>query len=201
VGPLDLRVQPILVEHGTAKFDLTLDMCEEAEGLRAVFQYNTELFADLTITRMLGRLQTLLEGIVADADQAITTLPLLPAAERQQVLMTWNATQAASPREVCLQGLFEAQVERTPDAVAVVCAEQQLTYRELNRQANKLAHVLRTLGARPDRLVGICLERSLEMVIGLLGVLKAGAAYVPLVLPIRRSAWPLCWRIPRLPCC
>jgi amino acid adenylation domain-containing protein len=190
---LGLRARPMPVEHDTAKFDLTLAMCEEAGSLRAAFLYNADLCADLTITRMLERLQTLLAGIVADAKQAITTLPLLPAAERQQVLMTWSATQAASPREVCLQELFEAQVERTPDAVAVVCIDQQLTYRELNRQANKLAHFLRTLGVGPDVLVGICLERSLEMVIGLLGILKAGGAYVPLdpAYPQERLAFML----------
>jgi amino acid adenylation domain-containing protein len=175
-----VRMRSIPVENSTAKFDLSLAMQEEAGSLRATLEYNTDLFADTTMVRMLGHLQTLLEGLVTDANQSIATLPLLTAAERHQVLVAWNATQTAYSREVCLHELFEAQVERTPDAVAVVFADQQLTYQELNGRANQLAHFLRTLGVGPEVLVGIYLERSLEMVVGLLGVLKAGGAYVPL---------------------
>ena len=175
-----VRMRAIPVENRTAKFDMSLVMQGEAGSLRATVEYNTDLFADSTIARMLGHWQILLEGIATDANQLLATLPLLTAAERQQMLVAWNATQTAYPRNVCLHELFEAQVERTPEAVAVVCTDQHLTYRELNGRANQLAHFLRTLGVGPEVLVGLCLERSLEMVVGLLGVLKAGAAYVPL---------------------
>src|SRR5207248_74364 len=113
--------------------------------------------------------------------------------ERQQLLVDWNATQAAYPKDKCIHLLFEAQVERTPEAVAVVFDRQQLTYRELNQRANQLAHYLQKLSVGPDVLVGICVERSLEMVVGLLGILKAGGAYVPLdpTYPSERIAFML----------
>ena len=129
---------------------------------------------------MIGAFQVLLEGIVAEPDQPISTLPVLHENEKQQLLVEWNETTKAYPRDKCLHHLFEEQAERTPQAVAVVFQNQQLTYRELNRRANQLAHYLRKLGVRPDVLVGICVERSLEMIVGLLGILKAGGGYVPL---------------------
>src|SRR5262249_49372813 len=129
----------------------------------------------------------------ADVTQSITMLPLLPAAEWQQVLVTWNATQAPYPQTACLHHLFEAQVERTPHAVAVVDADQHLTYRALNQRANQLAHYLQRLGVGPDVPVGICMERSAELVVGLLAILKAGGAYVPLdpAYPRERIAFML----------
>jgi len=132
-----------------------------------------------TITRMFGHFQTLLEGIVADPDQSLCDLPLLTAAEQQQ-LQKWNQTKTNDLPNQCIHQLFEAQVERTPDAVAVVFENQQLTYRELNHRANQIAHYLQKLGVQPEVLVGICAQRSLDMVAGMLGVLKAGGAYVPL---------------------
>jgi amino acid adenylation domain-containing protein len=143
-------------------------------------EYDRQRFEQATITRMLGHLQTLLEGMVANPDQCLADLPMLTAAERHQLLIEWNQTQTDYPKDKCIHHLFEAQVEQTPDAVAVVIEDQQLTYRELNSRANQLAHYLQGLGVEPEVLVAICIKRSLEMVVGLLGILKAGGAYVPL---------------------
>ncbi|MCC5632613.1 amino acid adenylation domain-containing protein [Nostoc sphaeroides CHAB 2801] len=165
---------------GTAKLDLTLVMRDTGKGLRASFEYNTDLFEQAAIARMLGHFQTILEGILANPEQRISELPLLTPAERQQLLIEWNNTETDYPRQACIHQLFEAQVESTPNAVALVFAEQQLTYQQLNERANQLAHHLQSLGVGPEVMVGLCAERSLEMVIGLLGILKAGGAYVPL---------------------
>ncbi len=188
-----LRLTQQELERGTAKFDLTLSMVEGPEGLRGACEYNTDLFEAATITRMLGHLQTLLEGVVANPAQRLSTLPLLTEAERHQLLIEWNDTQIDYPREACIHRLFEEQAERTPDAVAVVFDDQQLTYRELNRRANQLAHHLRRLGVGPEVLVGICVERSPELVVGVLAILKAGGAYVPLdpAYPKERLAFML----------
>ena len=121
--------------------------------------------------------------------------------ERRQVLVEWNATQIAYPADCCIHELFEAHVERTPDAVAVVYDDQQLTYRELNGRANHLAHYLRTLGVGPEVLVGLRPERSLDTVVGLLGILKAGGLMCHWTRRIHRSGWPLCWRMRRCRCC
>jgi amino acid adenylation domain-containing protein len=138
------------------------------------------LFDAATIQRMLGHLQTLLEGIVARPDQPIADLPLVTPGERQQLLVEWNDTHTDYPRNACIHELFEAQVERTPEAVAIVFGNQSLTYRQLNQQANQLAHYLQKLGVKPGAMVGICVERSLDMVVGFLAIIKIGAGYVPL---------------------
>jgi len=155
--------------------------------------YDCHQFDVATITRMLGHLQTLLEGIVAHPEQQLQDLPLLTQEERQQLLVAWNDTQADYPQDQCIHQLFEAQVEQTPEAVAVMFGGQQLTYRELNCRANQVAHHLCSLGVGRDALVGICVERSLEMAVGLLGILKAGGAYVPLdpAYPQERLAFML----------
>ena len=176
----NLTLNTIEIDSGVAKFDLTLFMTQTEQALRAMFEYNTDLFDSSTIGRMLGHLQTLLEGIAADPDQRLSELPFLTEAEQHQLLIDWNQTQSEFPQNRCWCQLFDAQVERTPDASAVVYHDEPLSYRELNHRANQLAHYLRGLGVGPDVLVGIYMERSLEMVIGLLGVLKAGGAYVPL---------------------
>ena len=176
----DVAVTSLDLDTELAKYDLTVSMHEETEGLQAVFNYSADLFDGATITRMLGHFQTLLQGIVENPDQRISDLPILTQAERQQLLVEWNDTTTEYPRDKCIHQLFEEQVERTPDATAVVFEDQQLTYRELNKRANQLAHYLRKQGVGPEVLVGICIERSLEMIIGLLGILKAGAAYLPL---------------------
>ncbi|MEH2127083.1 non-ribosomal peptide synthase/polyketide synthase [Nostoc sp.] len=175
-----LTVSSLPIESSTAKFDLTLSMENTLTGLVGVWEYNTNLFDSCTIERMTGHFVTLLEGIVANPSERISQLPMLTAFEQQQLLVKWNDTQVDYPIDKCIHQLFEEQVERTPDAVAVVFENQQLTYHELNCRANQLAHYLQSLGVRPDTLVAICVERSLEMVVGLLGILKAGAAYVPL---------------------
>ncbi len=194
-----LTLSPMRLDTGVATFDLTLTVEEEADGLDCAFEYNTDLFDATTIVRMTGHFQTLLEGIVANPDQRISMLPLLTEAERQQVLVEWNTTAADLPADRCVHHLFEAQVERSPDAVAVnlpatdAHSAQRLTYRELDRRANQLAHHLSKLGVGPETLVGICVERSLDMVVGLLGILKAGGAYVPLdpAYPPERLAFML----------
>ncbi|MBA3711242.1 MAG: amino acid adenylation domain-containing protein [Pyrinomonadaceae bacterium] len=177
-----LALRPLKLEgdSGTAKFDLALFVVEAAEGLRAVVEYSTDLFEAATITRMLGHFEQLLAGIVANPDQRLSELPLLTAAERHQLLMEWNNTASDYPKDRSIHELFEARVEQTPDAVAVVFEDQQLTYAELNRRANQVARRLSARGVGPEVRVGICMERSVEMIIGLLGILKAGGAYVPL---------------------
>jgi amino acid adenylation domain-containing protein len=175
----DLSVKLLKVESVVAKFDLDVSIIKSESGLQGSFTYNTDLFDAATIERMTAQFQTLLAGIADNPQQAIDRLPLLTTDERHQLLVNWNDTATEYPQK-CIHQLFEEQVERTPDAVAVVFESQQLTYRELNHQANQLAHYLQTLGVKPDMLVGICIERSIEMVLALLGVLKAGGAYVPL---------------------
>ncbi|MEI2579470.1 non-ribosomal peptide synthase/polyketide synthase [Scytonema sp. PRP1] len=164
----------------TAKFDLTLAMGNTEAGLVGVWEYNTDLFDASTIERMAGHFVTLLEAIVANPQERISQLPLLTAVEQQQLLIDWNDTQVDYPADKCIHQLFEEQVERTPDVVAVVYENEQLTYHELNCRANQLAHYLKSLGVGADELVGICLERTPLMMVGLLGILKAGGAYVPL---------------------
>jgi amino acid adenylation domain-containing protein len=176
----DLTLSSLERESSTAKFDLTMSMEDTEQGLVGSLEYNTDLFDTATISRMLEHFQTLLEGIVTKPDQRLSDLPLLTEPERQQLLVEWNDTQTDYPCDKCIHQLFEAQVQQTPDAVAVVFQDQQLTYHELNIRANQLAHHLRSLGVGSDGLVGICVERSLEMVIGMLGILKAGGTYVPL---------------------
>jgi amino acid adenylation domain-containing protein len=176
----DVKSAPVEINTGTSKFDLTLSLGEREQTLVGFIEYSTDLFKRSTIERMIGHFQTLLEGIIADPDRPISTLPLLTDAERRQLLVDWNHTRADFSEGCCLHELFEAQVERTPDAIAVESQGKRLTYRELNSRANQLAHYLRKLGIGPEILVGICVERSLEMVVGVMGILKAGGAYVPL---------------------
>jgi non-ribosomal peptide synthetase component F len=178
--------------NGSAKFDLNViviprvEQCvkrsatAKGDGITLIWEYDTELFDAGTITRMIEHYQTLLEVIVDDPTQPLSDLPLLTDPERRQVLVDWNDTKRDYPRDRCIHELFEAQAERTPEAIAVVFKNQLITYGELNRRANQLAHHLQELGVGPEVLVGICMERSLEMIVGLLGILKAGGAYVPL---------------------
>jgi amino acid adenylation domain-containing protein len=175
-----LRVNPLVADNETAKFDLTLFMEEKAQGLKGKLEYNTDLFNSPTIERMVGHFQTLLKGIVANPEQRISEIPLLMAAERHQLLVEWNDTKTDYPRDKCIHHLFEEQVERSPEAVALVFEDQQMTYGELNCRANQLAHHLQSTGVEPEVLVGVCMEHSIEMIVGLLGILKAGGAYLPL---------------------
>jgi len=186
-----LSVSPLEAETDTAKFDLMLDLSEGAGGITSLIEYNTDLFEGSTIERMAGHYQRLLEGIVANPERRISELPLMTEVERHQLLVEWNATQVDYPRDTCLHELFEEQVERTPEALALVFENEHLTYRELNCRANQLAHYLQGLGVGPDILVGLFMERSLEMVIAIYGIIKAGGAYVPLdpEYPLERVAF------------
>lgn len=177
----------------TSRFTLTFNLVDGPEGLLSCFKHYTDLFDEATIARMAGHWQTLLEGIVTDPERRLSELPILTRQERHQLLVEWNATDADYPKDQCIHQLFEAQVERTPEAVAVIYEGQTLTYRELNVRANQLAHYLQRLGVGPEVLVGICVERSLEMMIGILGILKAGGAYVPIdpTYPSQRIAFML----------
>jgi amino acid adenylation domain-containing protein len=168
------------VSEAAAKFDLSLDLSERDGRIVGSVTYATALFERATVERHIGYLRGALEAMVADERQPMDRLALLPAHERRQVVEAWNATDAEYPAELCIHEIFQAQVERTPDAAAVVFAGEELTYAELNRRANRLAHHLRSLGVGPDVRVGICVERSAEMVVALLAVMKAGGAYVPL---------------------
>jgi amino acid adenylation domain-containing protein len=176
----DVRVHPMPTESGTAKFDLTLSVTASTDSLTGSLTYNTDLFDAPTVVRMVRHFQRLLEAIAANPEQRLSALPILSRAERQEILIEWNDTKRNYPKGKYIHELFEAQVERTPDAVAVIFDGQELTYRELSGRANQLARYLGKLGVGPEVLVGICMERSLAMVIGLLAVLKAGGAYLPL---------------------
>ncbi len=178
--PPELSSTAISIDNGTSKVDLTLSLAERDSQLIGLFEYSTDLFDRDHIERMARHFQILIESIVADPDQSIATLPILTEDERRQLLIDWNDTAADYPKDKCIHQLFEEQVERTPDAIALEFEDKQITYRELNRRANQLAHHLIGLGIGPEKLVGICVERSIEMVVGLLGILKAGGAYVPL---------------------
>ncbi|MHC5820978.1 MAG: amino acid adenylation domain-containing protein, partial [Nostoc sp.] len=206
----NLTVSQFQVENETAQFDLSLSVEITEPGMIMSFEYNTDLFNGATIAQMLEHFQNLLFGIVANPQARLSDLPLLTEAQQHQLLVEFNNQSKIMPRargdfetfmavgleensatqwlqnpkskiEQCIHQLFEAQVERTPDAIAVIFQNQQhLTYQELNQRANQLAHHLQKLGVRPEVLVGICVERSLSMVVGLLAILKAGGAYVPL---------------------
>ncbi|KAF3884397.1 non-ribosomal peptide synthetase [Tolypothrix campylonemoides VB511288_2] len=188
-----LTLSPFPIESLTAKFDLTLSLENTGTGLIGYLEYNTDLFDAATIARMVEHYQTLLEAVVANPHQKISELPLLTAKEKHQILVEWNDTQLDYPKQLCLHSLFEQQVEKTPDAVAVVFENEQLTYTQLNAKANQLAHHLLQLGVGPEVLVAICVERSIEMLVGLVAILKAGGAYVPLdpIYPPERLAYIL----------
>jgi amino acid adenylation domain-containing protein len=164
----------------TAKFDMTLIVTDGAQGLHCALQYCSDLFEEATIKRMLAHWQTLLEGIVAGPEKRLSDLSLLSSAERRLLLLDWNNTRASYPDNVLLHTLFEAQVWRTPEAVAVICEDACMTYAALNLLAERVAEYLRSRGVGAEVRVGVYLERSIELLVALLGVLKAGGAYVPL---------------------
>ncbi len=188
-----LTLTPLNRTEASAKLDLSLDMYETSAGFVGAFEYNRDLFAPETISRMVGHFQTLLTAIVENPEKRISELPLLTESERQKILIDWNQTQVEFPSHLTFQDLFAAQVEKTPDAVAVVYTPPQpspdkeegvvvesLTYRELNQKSNQVAHYLQKKGVKPEIIVGLCVERSPLMIIALLGILKAGGAYLPL---------------------
>src|ERR1051326_3528195 len=176
-----LRVEGLVGGEGmAAKFDLTLNAQEQNDQLHLDVGYNAELFDESTVSRMLRHFQNMLESFTAQPEQRVSELRLLTADEEKQLLKDWNQTEAEFPQHVTIHDLFYQQVKRTPSAVAVSDARQQLTYAELNGWANNVARRLRRLGVGPDVLAGIMMERSIEMGVALLGVLKSGGAYVPL---------------------
>jgi amino acid adenylation domain-containing protein len=182
----DLELSPVHIDLHASRFDLELTY-SDGDNQTTGITWNTDLFERATIRRMAGHYLTLLDAMAREPEQPASRLPLLSAAERHQVLVDWNDTAADCPRQKCLHQLLEEQVERTPDTVAVVLADRQLTYRELNEQANQLAHELRSLGIRDEALVGLALDRSPELVVGILGILKAGGAYLPLDADLPRQ--------------
>jgi amino acid adenylation domain-containing protein len=175
-----LTVEMTDFDNGTAKFDVSLSLIETKNGLKGHLEYATDLFDAETIQRMISHFQTLLSEILVNPHQRLAELPLLTAAEQRQLLTEWNPAKTGVPPTRWVHQWFEDQVVRSPDAIAVVFEQEQLTYSELNRRANQLAHRLQSLGVKPEELVGICVERSLDMIVALLGVLKAGGAFVPL---------------------
>ncbi|MBD2162865.1 amino acid adenylation domain-containing protein [Calothrix membranacea FACHB-236] len=176
---LEMEILPELGSQRGSIFDINCKLTQVNHEFYLVWEYSSDLFSEEAIAKMQRHYQTLLEGIISNPDQTLGELPLLTTAERHQLLVEWNNTTTEYPQKSIHQ-LFAEQVELTPNAVALVFAEQKLTYQELNQKANQLAHYLQSLGVGKEVLVGICVERSLEMIIGLLGILKAGGVYVPI---------------------
>jgi amino acid adenylation domain-containing protein len=174
-----LSVERLPINEDTAKYELRLNLQDTPQGIKGQFEYSSELFDAATIAQMAEHWQMLLESIVTNIDAKISDLSLLTVQEAK-LLINWNATSREYPSHECIHQLFAAQVERTPDAIALIFGEEVFTYQEINIKANQLAHYLQTLGVKPETPVGICLERSPEMVIGMLAILKAGGFYVPL---------------------
>jgi amino acid adenylation domain-containing protein/FkbM family methyltransferase len=187
----ELRLSPFGVESKTARWDLTLNMTQSHEDLVGIWEYCRDLFEEETIRRMMGHFQTLLQSAVSNPESRISELEILPPAEREQILVEWNRTESGYAQKRCAHELFEAQAMLTPEAVAIVYEGQELSYGELNRRANQLAHHLMRWGVGPETVIGLYLERSPEMMIGLLGILKAGGAYLPLNprYPLERVAY------------
>jgi amino acid adenylation domain-containing protein len=187
----ELRVEVVDVAPGLARFDLTVSCAERSDGLAVCWEYNTDLFDGETVRQMMRHFEHLLEGMTDEPDCRIGTLPLLTETERTEILAKWNGTERPYLLAQCLHDLVARQAAATPERVAVEYEGRELTYEALERRANQLAHRLRAIGAGPDVLVGVCMERSLELVVALLGILKAGAAYVPLdpTYPAERLAY------------
>ncbi|HEX8185025.1 MAG TPA: condensation domain-containing protein, partial [Blastocatellia bacterium] len=189
----DLQLESVVLDQRIAQFDMTLVIAETEQGLLASFEYNTDLFDETTIARMAEHYRQLLESIVADPYAKIAELPMMRDEERTRLLVEWNRTEAPYAAAKCIHDLFRDQVRLQPDAMALVCGDVQLSYAELNRRANQIAHYLRSVGVGPEVVVGVLMERRAEMVIGLLGILKAGGAYLPLdpAYPNERLAFML----------
>ncbi len=185
-----LEIDVFLREQFQADEDISMEFSDTGDGLTACLLYNKNLFDSSTILRMASHFQNILGELMTWPDRTISSLEILSPVEMQQILVDWNNTARAYPREKCIHELFEEQVKRTPDAPAVLFGEQQLTYLELNDHANQVAHFLRGLGAGPDIPVGVYLERSARIVVAILGILKAGSPYVPMdtIYPVQRRA-------------
>ena len=175
----DVQAQASGLANGTAKFDLTVSLSSEGKKIEGAIEYSTDLYDAETVRRMVEHYRSLLDAMVKDPDQLVSTAPMLTEAERRRILVEWNDTRREYP-QVCIHQIIEQQVERTPEAVACIFDEERLSYRELNERANRVAHYLRKRGAGPDVPIGIFIERSVNLIVGILGILKAGSAYVPL---------------------
>jgi amino acid adenylation domain-containing protein len=177
----ELQLRTSAVGAGTMRFDLTMNLRERDGAVTGFVAYNTDLFAAATARRLAAHYERLLAGVLAQPDAPVWQLPLLGASEQQQLLVEWNDTQSSATQTAgCVHEQFERMAARVPDAIAVVCGTEQVSYRALNAQANRIARRLRQLGVGAESLVGVCVERSIGLVAALLGVLKAGGAYVPL---------------------
>ena len=176
----EFSAERLMVDVGIALYDLNIEFYENEEGLHGFIDYKTDLFGQTAIAGLVRRFLTLLAGAVATPETRLSRLSLLSVSERNQLLVEWNDTQADYPRDRCLHQLFEEQVKRTPQAIAVECSQQRLTYAELNSHANQLARLLKKQGVVPNRLIALCLRRDSRMVVALLAILKAGGAYVAL---------------------
>ncbi|HEX8889429.1 MAG TPA: amino acid adenylation domain-containing protein, partial [Pyrinomonadaceae bacterium] len=188
----ELEVESVALEQRVAQFDLTIMFAELDGGLTASLQYNTDLFELETIERLASHFEQLLQAIVRQPEQRLSALPLLSEAEEQQLLRAWNSASESFATH-CLQDLFAEQVRLQPERIALSSGSEQLSYSELDERANQLAHHLQSLGLGPDSLVGVCLERSMELMVAILAVVKAGAAYLPLepTAPTQRLAFIL----------
>lgn len=175
-----LSIAPMLIARGSAQFDLTLIVTEVEHGVRCVFEYNTDLFSESTVIRIANNFEHLLSAIVGQPHSRLSALALLNAAEQHQLIVQWNNNRMSVPPYTSIAEWFAEQAERSPNALALIDEDQQLSYKELNQRANQLAQRLVRIGVQPEMLVGICLERSIDQIVAVLGVLKAGAAYVPL---------------------
>ena len=176
----DLRLTPIPLESTTTQYDLLFHFWEDDQGLRGRLRYSTDLFDGATIDRLLGHFRTLIDHITQHADQLIDDVPMLTAAERQELIVNWNATAAAFPEDRCLHQLFEAKVDEDAERLAIICGDRSVSYGELERLSNRVAGRLRARGVGPGAAVAIAVKRSIDSVVGLLGILKAGAGYLPL---------------------
>jgi amino acid adenylation domain-containing protein len=175
-----LEGEPLFFESNTSRFDLSLDVFDTVEGLKLILEYNTDLFEKASMERLLAHYCRLLDGFIKDRSVRIGDVPMLTESEGAQILGAWNRTATAFSSQATVHQLFEARAASNPDALAVTCGDDSLSYRRLNEQANQLARHLQQLGVRADTLVGLSVHRSVEMIVGMLGILKAGGAYVPL---------------------
>jgi len=175
-----LTLRTLEFDSGTAQLDIFLSMSESEEGLTGWLEYNTDIFDLATITQLIDNFQTLLENIVANPEQHLSELSLLTASEQEQLLFKFNQTRVDYPQDASLHQLFEQQVKLTPDSLALISESEEVTYRQLNHRINQLAHYLQKQNVTKETLVALCLERSVDMVVGILAILKAGGAYIPL---------------------